>query len=192
MDYKNILGTAAVIISFGSYVPYLRSILRNQTRPHAFSWLVWALLAGIAFAAQLFENGGIGSWVTGSSSLLCFVIFFLSLSKGEKHFDSFDWTALIAALLAIPLWKFTKNPTFSVILISVIDAVGFLPTYRKGYFKPNEERAGLYFLSTIKYILGILALRSFTLATWLFPASLILTNCLFVLMLLVRRRQQAK
>jgi hypothetical protein len=114
-------------------------------------------------------------------------VFILALKKGTRHFDRFDWFTLLAALLSIIVWKFTKDPTFSVIIVTIIDAIGFIPTYRKGYWKPNEENISLYSFSAIKYIFSLFALRSYSLATWLFPASLILTNGLFVIMLVIRR-----
>ncbi len=187
MDYKSILGIIGIVISLGSYVPYLRSIIKNETKPHAFSWLVWTFLTGTAFAAALVEHGGIGAWVVGSSALLCLVVFVLALKKGTRHFDRFDWFTLLAAFLSIIVWKFTNDPTFSVVVVTIIDAIGFIPTYRKGYRKPNEENISLYSFSAIKYVFSLFALRSYSLATWLFPASLILTNGVFVVMLIVRR-----
>jgi hypothetical protein len=188
-NYKIILGYIATIISFGSYIPYFISIFKGTTKPHAFSWFIWALLTAIAFAAQLTDHGGAGTWVTASTAIACFAVFALALVKGKRDFSSFDWWALASALLAVLLWYFTKNPLLSVILVTLIDALGFLPTFRKGYFDPRGEAISLYMFSTLKYILGIIALENLTVVTWLFPASLVLTNGLFVLMVLVRRSQ---
>ncbi len=83
MEYKIFLGYLAVIIGIVSYVPYITNIFRGKTKPHAFSWLVWSVLTGIAFAAQVVEHGGAGSWITGSTALTCVVIFILALFKGN-------------------------------------------------------------------------------------------------------------
>jgi branched-subunit amino acid transport protein len=188
-DYKIVLGYLATFISVASYVPYFRNIFLGKVKPHAFSWLVWSLLTAVAFGAQISERGGAGAWVTASTALACFAVFILALFKGRRDFTSFDWYALAAALVAFVLWWLTKDPTLSVILVTVTDALGFLPTFRKGYYKPNEDSIALYGASIIKYTLGILALNSFSLSTWLFPASLILTNGLFVMLLFIRRKQ---
>ncbi len=188
MDYKIFLGYLATIISFVSYVPYVKNILQNKVKPHAFSWFVWGLLTTIAFVAQIYKHAGAGAWVTASTAIACFLVFGLAIFKGLKDFTTFDWVALITALISTVLWVLTKNPTVAVILITVIDAIGFLPTYRKGFEKPFEESLGLYSASTIKYIIGIFALQSFSLATWLFPACLILTNGFFVILLIWRRK----
>ena len=55
LEYKTILGIIAVIIALAGYVPYFRDIFRGKTKPHAFSWLVWASLTGIAFFGQIFD-----------------------------------------------------------------------------------------------------------------------------------------
>jgi hypothetical protein len=65
MDYKTILGLVATGIAFVSYLPYFRDILANRTKPHAFSWLVWASLTGISFFGQLAVGAGPGAWVMG-------------------------------------------------------------------------------------------------------------------------------
>ena len=188
-DYKIFLGYLAIIISFASYVPYFKNIFSGKVKPHAFSWFVWGLLTTVAFAAQVVDKAGAGAWVTASTALACYGVFALALFKGDRKFSLFDWVALVSALIALALWAFTKNPTMSVILVTVVDALGFLPTFRKGYYKPFEESAGLYTASTVKYIIGIFALQSLSVSTWLFPASLVITNAIFVLVLLVRRSQ---
>ena len=53
MDYHAVIGGAATVIGVVGYVPYFRDIFRGTTKPHPFSWFLWALLAGIAFAAAV-------------------------------------------------------------------------------------------------------------------------------------------
>ena len=74
-------------------------------------------------------------------------------------------------------------------LITVIDALGFVPTFRKSYSRPFEETAVTYAISGLKFVVAILALENLSLVTWLYPASLVLMNGLFVGMVLTRRRQ---
>lgn len=48
-------------------LPYLLSVLRNQVKPHVFSWVIWASTTFIAFLAQLADNAGVGAWPIGIS-----------------------------------------------------------------------------------------------------------------------------
>ena len=192
LDYKVILGSIAIIIGFIAYFPYFRNIFAGKTKPHAFSWFVWGVLTSIAFAAQVVENAGAGAWATGFTALACFTISVLALFKGDKHFPLFDWFSLIAAFVAMALWWATKDPTASVILVTITDAFAYLPTFRKGFYKPHEETVITFALNSIKFLIAMFALETFSLATWLYPASLVLTNGLFVTLLLVRRKQMQK
>lgn len=188
-DYKAVIGIIAVVISVFGYVPYFRDILSNKTKPHAFSWLVWAVLNAIAFAGQLHGNGGAGTWAVGLTAVALFAIFCLSLAKGEKNIKRFDWLCLSGAAVSLILWLITSQPLFSIILITVIDAFGFLPTVRKAYAKPYQETLITYEINTLKYFLVVLALQHYTLITTLFPLAVAIMNGLFVAMLIVRRQQ---
>jgi hypothetical protein len=189
MYYKDLLGYLATAIALAGYIPYFRDIFRNKTKPHAFSWLVWAVLTGIAFAAQVVGGGGAGAWVTGFSAFVCFTVFLLALKKGQKTFSRFDWISLLSAFGALLLWVLTNNPVLSVLLVTAIDAIGFLPTFRKGYHNPFEETVSTFLLSSVKWVFAIFALNTFSILTWFYPASLILMNGLFVVLLLVRRKR---
>lgn len=188
-DYKIVLSAIAVIIALVSYIPYFRDIFAGRTKPHAFTWLVWGVLNGIAFATQLADGGGVGAAAVGLTAVVLFVVFVLALFKGEKDIKLFDWLCLGGAFVALLLWPVTDSPLTTVILITVIDVFGFLPTIRKSYKKPFEETLSTYALSILKYGLVAIALQSYTFTTMLFPISIVILNALFVLMLIVRRRQ---
>ncbi len=189
-DYKIILGLIAVVIALAGYIPYFKDIFRGKTKPHAFTWLVWASLTGIAFFGQLFDGGGAGAWVTGFTALVSFVIFFLAIGRGEKNITPSDKWSLSGAVVALILWFLTDSPLGSVILITLIDALGFYPTFRKSYHKPHEETMLTFFLSGLKFIIAIIALQNYSVVTYLYPASLVLMNFIFVGLLIVRRKQQ--
>jgi len=170
---KVLLGGSATVLALVGYVPYFRDIFRGKTKPHAFSWLIWGVLTAIGYAGQVSDGAGAGAWVTGLTAAVCFFIFALAVFRGEKNITRGDWLCLIFSLSAIPLWIFTNSPFWSVILITVIDIVGFLPTFRKSYFKPHEETAVTYTLSSVKFGLSILALQNYSVITVLYPASLV-------------------
>lgn len=87
------------------------------------------------------------------------------------------------------LWAITDSPLTAVILITIIDALGFAPTFRKAYHKPQEETMITFVLSAVKFVIAIAALSNYSTVTVLYPASLVLMNGLFVAMLIVRRKQ---
>ncbi len=188
-DYKAIFGIAAVVIGLVSYIPYYRDILRGTTKPHPFSWFAFALLMGITFFAQIFTGAGPGAWVTGISAIAVFGIAVLSILKGHREVTTFDWFCFAGALLGVVLWRTTDNPLWAVVIVTITDAIAFAPTYRKAYLRPHEETVSLFVLSAAKYLISLFALVSFNLSTALFPVSLVLTNTVFAIVIVYRRRQ---
>lgn len=188
MDLKILLGVLSIILALISFVPYFLDLLRNKTRPHIFSWLIWTLLMITGFFAQISRGGGSGAWITLASSILALSILLVALSKYDMDYvKKIDWFCFGGALLGIFLWILTKNPLSAVIIITLTDAMGFVPTYRKAYTKPHEETAFLYLLSAFSWLLGVIALQSYNLTTIIYPASLVITNMSFVIFLMVRR-----
>lgn len=184
---SEILGWISLAFATAGYIPYLYSIWLGKTKPHGFSWFIWGLLTAIAYFAQVQSGAGPGSWATAMTACACFLITIFSLFKGEKHITRSDWLTFTAALAAIPIWYITDNPLSAILLITLIDALGFWPTFRKSWHKPHEEHPLTYFLSAVKFTLSMLALHSFNWTTALYPASLIFMNGAFVLMVIYRR-----
>ena len=104
-------------------------------------------------------------------------------SSSRVHIKQSDWFFFIGALVAIPVWYFTNDPLSAVIIITVIDAVAFIPTIRKAYAHPETENGWSYALSSIKFTIAICALSTFSWTTVLYPVSLVVANSIFVLML---------
>ncbi len=187
MDIKVLFSIAATTIAVVSYVPYIRDILRGKTKPHAFSWLVWSLLAYIVGIAQLTNGGGLGSLVALTTATIALYIAFAAWTKHRQLITRSDWFYFVAALLAIPIWLLTDNPLFSIILVSAIDLAAFIPTFRKSYHLPYSETLSQSYLSTLKHILTIVAQQQYSWVTILFPLSLAITTAIFTAMLVVRR-----
>jgi hypothetical protein len=184
---SEIFGWLSLALAIFGYIPYVLSIRAGETKPHCFSWFIWGVLTAIAYAAQTESGAGPGSWATGLTVLVCLLVTALSAVYGEKRITRSDWLTFLAALTAIPIWYATSNPFYAILLVTLIDALGFWPTFRKSWHKPFEEHPLTYTLSAIKFLLSLLAISNFTWTTALYPASLVLMNSAFVIMVLVRR-----
>jgi hypothetical protein len=180
-------GAISVFVALLAYPPYLKSVFQKRTKPHVFSWLIWSLLAWIAFAIQVIAGAGPGAWASGFSAFCTTAITVASLWHGEKNVTWSDWSIFIAGLLAIPLWIMTKDPTASAILVTAIYSSGFYTTFRKTWRKPQEELAATYILNAIKQALSLFALTTVNIPTALYPSALLLMNTLLVFMLAWRR-----
>ena len=189
MDFKISLAIIAIGMTLVGYFYYFRDIFAGKTKPHAFTWLVWASLTAIGFAGQISDNGGAGAYITGVTAFISFIIFFLALFRGEKEVSRSDWLSLGGAAAALLLWLLTNDPLLAIILITLVDFLGFVPTIRKSIHKPHEETLISYVLAGLKFVLAIIALDNYTVITVLYPASLVFANLLFVSLLISKRRK---
>ena len=187
--YKIIFGYISVAITLLSFVLYFYGIIKGQTKPHAFSWLIWTLLTGTIFIIQVLENGGAGAWSTGTTTITTFIVAIMSFYVGDRHFTRFDWFALLGALMGIGLWLVTKNPLLAVIIITLTDGIGYLPSFRKGFYKPNEEIISMYLINNVRYVISLMALSSYSLSVWLYPVALTFFNTVYSIFIFWRRKK---
>jgi len=136
------------------------------------------------------SHGGVGAFPMGFVALLCFSIAFLSYQKiGLDYIGKSDWIFLTLALFTIPLWYVTSNALYAIILLSLIDLLGFVPTFKKAFSYPFDEQLSFFILMVIKDLFFVIpALEEHSLTTMLFPLTLSITTTLFVIMVYWRRK----
>lgn len=178
----------AITLSWVAFIPYVATVMRGETHPHVFSWLIWTLLPAIACAAQISAGGGIGSYVTGCAALQSLCITGLALMKGEKTITRGDIASFAAALMAIPVWYLTQSALVAVVMVTAIDLLGFYPTIRKSWDKPREEYLPTYLIVALSFSISVMALDMFSITTVLYPVTLASANALFVLAVAYRRK----
>ncbi|MEW8290424.1 MAG: hypothetical protein AB2672_07800 [Candidatus Thiodiazotropha endolucinida] len=186
---KELISGLAVAVTFIAFFPYIHSILTGRTKPHVFSWVIWGSTTFIVFLAQLEDGGGAGAWPIGISGLITLYIAFLAYrKKSDITITNMDWAFFTAAMASIPVWYFTSDPTWAVILLTTVDVIGFGPTIRKAFAHPYDEDLRFFALFALRNLLVVMALERYTLATVLFPA-VIATVCLFFIVLIVYRKR---
>ncbi len=186
MKTQLIFAIFSSILSILCFIPYLRGIYKGKTKPHSYSWLIWTILQTIGVIAMFKGGAGIGIASLSIGVILCGFIFILSLKYGTKNINLFDKVCLVGALLAIVAYLFLNDALISIIIITITDFIGFLPTFRKSYKEPETEKASSYALSSISSVFALLALSIFTLTTSLYLVSLIITNGLCAILIIIR------
>lgn len=190
---KAAFSAIALGLTFVAFYPYARSIMREETRPHVFSWYIWGAGTFIVFLAQLSDGAGAGAWPIGVSGLITIGIAALALSRsGDMSFERMDWVFLTLALSALPMWFFTSSALSAVIILTVVDLLGFGPSVRKAYRTPWEENAMFFSVGAVRNGFVLLALENYSWATTLFPLAVGVACVLFVILILSRRRVVAR
>ncbi len=188
MIEKEVLTTIGLIITFIGYSAYIYSIFKGETRPHPFSWIIWGLLTTIGFFAQVADNAGPAAYITGVSAAFTFFIAIIGYYKrADIVITRADWITFVFAILAIPLWLVTDTPLYSVILITVIDAIAYYATFAKTWHRPNQELPLLTIAATVKFSLQLFALHNYSVITVLYTLSLVIMNLAFLGVLYGRR-----
>lgn len=185
---KEIIGIVAALMAFVAYVPYLRGILRGKIKPHPYSWLIWSLTTIVILALQQTHGAGPGVYTTYTVAGIGFIISALGFRNGRKDITLLDTAFLIAALCATVVWIFADRPELSMMLLVGIDLLGMGPTVRKAWNKPHEELLFLWGANAARHGLSIAALQSYNLVTILNPLSWVISNTLFSVFLITRRR----
>jgi hypothetical protein len=184
---KEIIGLITVVLAFVGIVPYIVDIFRGKTKPHIFTWTVWALVTILAFFGQWQKGGGAGSWTTGVTGLLTIFIAIISIKYGSRDITKSDIIIFVTALIAIIPWLLTSDPTLSIIILTIVNTLAFIPTIRKTIKDPESETFSSYVIHTFRHSLSILALSSYNLATFLYPAVVALSNLTVVIIILKSR-----
>ena len=189
MPYKELLSGLAIALTLIAFIPYIRLILNETIKPHVFSWVIWGVTTFVVFLAQLDANAGVGAWPIGVSGCITIFIAVLAyLKRADISITRIDWLFFISALSSLPFWYFTSDPLWAVIILTLVDLLGFGPTIRKAYFQPHSESLLFFSLFATRNMLVVLALESYSWTTVLFPAAIAIA-CLLLITLIAYRRQ---
>lgn len=187
--YKEIFSSLAIVLTLVAFIPYIRSILKNEIKPHVFSWVIWGSTTFIVFLAQLNDGGGVGAWPIGVSGLITLYVAFLAyIKKSDITITKTDWCFFLTAMTSLPLWYFTSDPLWAVIILTGVDVLGFGPTVRKAYSHPFEEDMGFFSIFMVRNLIVIIALEHYSVTTVLFPAVIAGACLTLLIMITVRRR----
>lgn len=189
---ETFLAALTVAVCTSSYVFYYRGVFRQGVKPHLFSWLIWGITMCIGAAAGIHDNGGTGSWITLGCGLATLSIACLAVKHGEKNVTRADWAALVIALSSVPLWLLTDEPLTAVVIVTLIDAIGYAPTMRKAWRKPFEENIPAFLIGAVQFGLILFTLKNYTLTTTLYTVVIMAMNVLVVAELIWRRRVLTK
>lgn len=188
----NILAYLSLALTVIGFVLYVRSIIRKETKPHAFSWFIRGIVTGTWFFAQRTETDSIATWVLWFSCIATFSVGIYAWFRYQDVIKKIDRRFLAASLVWIVVWYITKTPFWSVIIISITDFLAFLPTFRKAYDDPYSEYLPLYGLAGLSNLFALMSIGIVTIAVWLYPLCLVVTNIWFVIFAMIRRMQMRK
>src|SRR5579859_3201994 len=184
------IGLLAGILAGISYIPYARDILRHRVKPERASWLIWVVLAGIAFFSQLAKGATQSLWLTGLDSLGALTVLLLSLHFGVGGLKRRDVAALIIAAVGLLLWHFTHNALYALLISMGIDAAGTILTVWKTFEDPASETYTMWLLVSIASILALISVGRYNLTLMSYPLYIFMANISVVCAIFVGRHMK--
>lgn len=188
LDAKLVFGVVATLLTIFGYLPYLRDMFARKTKPHLYTWLIWALTQGTATAILIHGGGKYGALSLMVGTLFVLIIFGSSFVYGTKNVTKSDTITLLVAFLAILVWWQLHNPLVALIMVTAIDATAFIPTIRKSFQEPWTETLSFWFLMLAASLLTILSNAEYSVLTMLYLTMLTIANTVMVTLLVARRR----
>ena len=189
IDIKLIFAVLATAIAvLGAFLPYLRDMFRGKTKPHAYTWLVWTITQGTAIAGLIYGDGGWGAVALIVGTAFVFLIFLLSFKYGTRNITKGDTIVLIAALSAIVVWWQLESPLLAVFMVSIIDVLGYIPSFRKTFEEPWTEPPVPWAIFSLSNLFTILALKEYNLLTLTYVFAITSANLILLTICLIRRR----
>jgi len=189
MPFKQVFSALAIALTLVAFYPYIRGILQGSVKPHVFSWVIWGSATFVVFLAQLQAGAGVGAWPIGLSAGITASIAVLAfLKRSDVTVTRIDWFFFLSALSSLPLWYFTENPLWAVVVLTTVDLLGFGPTVRKVYDFPHSESLVFFGMFMLRNLLVVAALERYSVTTWLFPVAVAVACGLLITLMAVRRR----
>ena len=177
---KLIFSILAVILSIIGIIPYIKDIVKGNTQPHLYTWLIWSITEATATAGLWLGGAGIGAWSLTIGTMLELCIAFLCLKYGTKNITRSDKVILFLLLISILIWWIMGNPFVSLIMVTAIDAIGFFPTFRKTFEEPWSETVSMWGIYIIANIFSILALESYNFMTMIYLTVITIADLIII------------
>lgn len=171
-----IFGYTSALLSIIMIFPYVRDILRLKTKPERGSWIIWTVLGFIAFLSQLAKGATDSLWMTIGQTTAVLVIVLLSIKYGYGGLEKRDIRGLIGAGIGLILWYLTREASFALLFVILIDSIGTLLTLIKSYKDPGSETLSTWIMSGTAGFFGMLAVGSFDLILLAYPFYIMIAN----------------
>lgn len=182
------IGIIAGIIMGSSYIPYIASILKGQTRPERGSRVIWTTLAVVALYSQYSAGGTDSLWLTVALFVCGIVTSLLSITRGEYGMTARDIHIYLMTFIVVLVSVIYKNPLLSLTMVVFIDGGAQYLTARKVIEEPYSESMASYVIGATGAILAIPAVGEINITLLLYPVYLVLSQFVVVGIMYKRRR----
>ena len=189
LDFKIIFAVLAVVFNLIAFYVYIKDVFIGKTKPHIYTWLIWTITQGTATFGLWYGGGGLGAIELTIGTCLVFFVFLFSIFRGTKNITKIDTVFLILSFIAIFIWWQLQSLVLAVIMVSIIDMLGYFPSFRKTWMEPYSETISTWLLFSLGNIFSIMALTKFNALTLTYLITISVLNMAVVGICLYRRNK---
>src|SRR5271168_4995732 len=186
--WRDALGMLSVALAILAAVIYIAQTLRGEVRPHPLSWFLFGILSLTGYLVQRDEGARQGSWTLLAMTIICFLFVAVSVARGERSFSRREWAFVVAGGAVFVVYLFTGQANVAAGLTTLVDALGFGPTFTRGWSFPRKDSVTSFALNAAKFVPSLMAMDPISFATSFYPAALLVLNTAVAIVLLARRR----
>ena len=187
-DWRDALGLLSVALAILAAIIYIAQTLRGEVRPHPLSWFLFGILSLTGYLVQRDEGARQGSWTLMAMTVICFLFVAASVARGERSFSRREWAFAVAGGAVFIVYLFTRQSNVAAALTTLVDALGYGPTFVRGWSQPKKDSVASFALNGIKFVPSLMAMDPISFATSFYPATLLVLNAAVAIMLVMRRR----
>jgi hypothetical protein len=189
--WQDWMGALSVLMALVAFAIYVWQTVCGEVRPHPLSCFLFGILSVVGYWVQRDERAGAGSWTLAAMTAFCFILAVLSVLRGERRFSLSEWVFLVVGLGVLGIYFVTRDPVLTTLLITLVDALGYGPTFVRGWHQPDRDSVSNFALNGAKFVPSLLAMESVSFSTCFYPAAILVLNFSVATLLVVRRRANA-
>lgn len=171
-----VLGVLGGLVGIADTIPYVRDMVGGSTRPHRGTWLIWGLLAIVAFVAQLADGASWSAVMAGTQAVLTGAVFLLAIRYGEGGMSASDLGLIALAGGGVIGWIIAREPIVAVGCVIAADLIAFAMMVPKVRRDPHSETVSTYALASVGGALATGAVGMVDLSLILYPVYYCLAN----------------
>jgi hypothetical protein len=186
-----VIGVLAGLLAVVDTVPYVRDVLRRATQPHRGTWMIWSVLAIVAFWSQRADDASWSLIMVGTQAAATSVIFVLALRRGVGGVSTPERFLIGIAACGVLGWLIAGAPVVATLCVVVADGIGVALMLPKTYRDPASETLSTFALAGLEGALATVAVGALDPALLLYPAYYGVVNAGIAVLIVTRRQALA-
>lgn len=190
MPIRSVLSIVAGLLFIAAFVPYIRAIVRGDTKPAKASWVIWASLDSITIAG-MYSKDAVNGQILGAV-LGAWTVAVLAFRYGTPGWTLLDKFCLGGAVLGIVLWQVFSNPVLGIVTSLLVVFLGSIPTFTSAWKDPSKEDRTAWTIFWSSCVVAVVAIPSWTLQDASQPITFFVIESIMMYILYVRKEKQCQ